>query len=144
MFSVKRASLSSGNESESSCPFPWKQCRERKEQEKGRNMFFWVGSNQRYQSNFWRRILFWTPQVINWHCGIHVNIHMWLLIYPIASNKACTVYMLCPCKNVWETILYNITHRIFLLLIFLAALSEIWLNSFQDNSKAINFVQPAQ
>lgn len=43
-FSVKRGSLGSGKNSESSCPFPWKQCGERKEKECGKNMHF-LGEN---------------------------------------------------------------------------------------------------
>lgn len=44
-FSVKRGSLGSGKNCESSCPFPWKHCGQRKEKECGKNIHF-LGETQ--------------------------------------------------------------------------------------------------
>lgn len=106
MFSVKRGSLSSGNGSESSCPFPWKQCGERKEQERGRNMFVWVGS--KHYSNLRRGMLFWTPHEMNRHGSEHeqyVNVicsltHLSAILAHIglASNHRPDIIIQTPAK----------------------------------------------
>ena len=86
MFSVKRGSLSSGNGSESSCPFPWKQCGERKAQERGRNMFVWVESNR------WHHLTlgghYFKKHVMNRHSGESLKYADVVVYLPLHGHPA--------------------------------------------------------